>query len=94
MRGIVRYDRHSGVHDRHAVPPGDHNSEPVFVPRRGAQAEDDGWLLCCAYRRATDTSDVLALDAGDVAAGRVAAVHAPTRIPAGFHGAWLPHGDG
>jgi carotenoid cleavage dioxygenase-like enzyme len=91
MRGI---DRHSGAHERHAVPPGDHNSEPVFVPRPGAKAEDDGWLLCCVYRRATDTSDVVVLDAGDIAAGPVATVHLPTRIPAGFHGAWLPHGDG
>ncbi|MEA3119653.1 MAG: hypothetical protein QOI13_2923, partial [Paraburkholderia sp.] len=54
-----------------------------------AMAEDDGWLLCCVYRRATDTSDVVVLDARDLAAGPVATVHLPTRIPAGFHGAWL-----
>ncbi len=89
MRGVVRYDWHSGAHERYAVPPGDSNSEPVFVPRRSATAEDDGWLLCCVYRRATDTSDVVVLDASAVAAGPVATVHLPTRIPAGFHGAWL-----
>ncbi|QAU23454.1 hypothetical protein EO087_05215 [Dyella sp. M7H15-1] len=89
MRGIVRYDWHSGTFERYAIPPGDQNGEPVFVPRRRAKTEDDGWLLCCVYRHATDTSDVIVLDARDVAAGPVAIVHLPTRIPAGFHGTWL-----
>ena len=30
------------------------------------------------------------LDATDVAAGPVAQVHIPVRVPAGFHGTWLP----
>ncbi|WP_322013076.1 carotenoid oxygenase family protein [Paraburkholderia sp. J12] len=93
MRGIVRYDWHTGTRERYAVPPGDQNSEPVFVPKRGGRAEDEGWILTCVYRAATDTSDVVVLDASDMAAGPVATVHLPTRIPAGFHGAWLPHED-
>ena len=91
MRGIVRFDWDGGSFDRYALPPGDQNSEPVFVPRRGATSEDDGWLLCCVYRQATATSDVVVLDAANVAAGPIATVHLPTRIPAGFHGAWLPN---
>jgi carotenoid cleavage dioxygenase-like enzyme len=89
MRGIVRFDWDGGRFERYAVPPGDQNSEPVFVPRRGAASEDDGWVLCCVYRQASSTSDVVVLDARNVAAGPVATVHLPTRIPAGFHGAWL-----
>ncbi|MEO2218549.1 carotenoid oxygenase family protein [Chromobacterium vaccinii] len=89
LRGIIRYDWHSGTIARYVVPPGDHNSEPVFVPRQGAETEDDGWLLCCVYRQLTDTSDVVVLDARNIASGPVATVHLPTRIPAGFHGAWL-----
>jgi carotenoid cleavage dioxygenase-like enzyme len=30
------------------------------------------------------------LDAGDLAAPPVAAIHLPRRVPAGFHGNWLP----
>ncbi|WP_434088793.1 carotenoid oxygenase family protein [Amycolatopsis mediterranei] len=30
------------------------------------------------------------LDAGDLAAPPVATVHLPQRVPAGFHGNWLP----
>ncbi|KVE36403.1 carotenoid oxygenase family protein [Burkholderia sp. TSV86] len=93
LRGVVQYDWHGGTLARYAVPPGDQNSEPIFVPRRMAAAEDDGWVLCCVYRHAADTTDVVVLDAGDLAAGPVATVHLPTRIPAGFHGAWLANED-
>ena len=58
------------------------------MARPGATAEDDGWLLACVYRRATDTSDVVILDARDIREP-VATVSLPRRIPAGFHGAWI-----
>jgi carotenoid cleavage dioxygenase len=89
MCGIVRYDWQSAAFERYALAPGDQNSEPVFVPRRGARTEDDGWLLSCVYRHTTATSDLVVLDARDIAAGPIATVHLPTRIPAGFHGQWL-----
>ncbi|MDC6134466.1 carotenoid oxygenase family protein, partial [Burkholderia gladioli] len=62
----------------------------VFVPRAGSSEDDDGWVLACVYRAATDTSDVVVLDARRLDAEPVATVHLPVRIPAGFHGAWLP----
>ncbi|WCM22856.1 carotenoid oxygenase family protein [Paraburkholderia bryophila] len=89
MRGVVRYDLERGSQQRHAVPEGDQNSEPIFVPRPGATSEDDGWLLVCVYRRATDTSDVVILDARAIDGDPIANVRLPRRIPAGFHGAWL-----
>ncbi|QQB33283.1 carotenoid oxygenase family protein [Achromobacter deleyi] len=94
MRGVVRYDLETGARQRYAVPPGDQNSEPVFVRRPGARDEDDGWVLVCVYRQASDTSDVVVLDARDLAAGPLATVRLPRRIPAGFHGAWLPREAG
>ena len=89
MRGVLKYDLRSGALDRHFVAPGDQNSEPIFVPRAPGADEDDGWILVCVYRRTTDTSDVLILDAKDIAAPPVATVQLPRRIPAGFHGAWV-----
>lgn len=93
MRGIVRFDWEGAKIERYALPPSDQNSEPVFVPRRGAIDEDEGWVLSCVYRHASATSDVIVLDATNIAAGPVATVHLPTRIPAGFHGAWLANDD-
>ncbi len=89
MRGVLRLDRHSGQVERHEIPPGDQNSEPIFVPRAAGADESDGWVLACVYRSATDTSDVVVLDAGNVAGPPQATVRLPRRIPAGFHGAWL-----
>ncbi|MCD6027788.1 MAG: retinal pigment epithelial rane family protein, partial [Solimicrobium sp.] len=90
MRGVIRYDLEKNSIQRYIVAEGDQNSEPVFVPRPGATCEDDGWLLVCVWRCMTDTSDIVILDAQDISRGPVATVRLPRRIPAGFHGAWVP----
>ncbi len=89
MRGIVKYDLKARCIERYEVAPGDQNSEPVFVPRRDAVEEDDGWVLASVYRGDSNTSDVIILDAKDISKNPVATVHLPRRIPAGFHGAWI-----
>ena len=90
MRGIIRYDIMTGAIQRHNIATGDQNSEPVFVPHPQGKSEDDGWLLVCVYRQATHCSDVIILDARDITSEPLATITLPCRIPAGFHGAWLP----
>ena len=70
------------------LPPGHTCGEPVFVPREDGTAEDDGYLLTFAHDRAAGTSYLLVLDAETL--GTVAEVHLPVRVPAGFHGSWVP----
>jgi carotenoid cleavage dioxygenase-like enzyme len=65
----------------------DQYSGPVHTTASG---EDDGWLLVCVYRQATDTSDLVILDGRNIDSDPIATVRLPRRIPAGFHGAWLP----
>jgi len=74
----------------HRLPLGHTCGEPVFVPRDPAASEDDGFLLTFAHDRTEGTGYLLILDAGDVAAAPIAEVHLPVRVPAGFHGTWLP----
>lgn len=64
--------------------------ELVFVPREGGTDESDGWLLGFASDRAEGRTDLVVLAADDLAAGPVARVHLPARVPDGFHGNWLP----
>jgi carotenoid cleavage dioxygenase-like enzyme len=90
IRGVVRYDLGCGSMQRFGVPEGDQNSEPVFVSRATASGEDDGWLLVCVYRHATDTSDLVILDGRNIESDPIATVRLGRRVPAGFHGAWLP----
>ena len=65
--------------------------EFVFVPADPSPAapEDDGWLLGLVSDRAEGTTDLVVLAAGDPAAGPVARVHLPGRVPDGFHGNWF-----
>jgi len=85
---IVHVDHKTGARQRYELPAGDAASEPVFVPRSADAAEGDGWLLLTAYRAAEHRSDLLVLDAGDVARGPVATVQLSHRVPFGFHGNW------
>lgn len=63
--------------------------EPVFVPRDGSAASDDGWLLSVWYDPAIDSSELVIQDAGDFASKPLARVKAPHRVPFGFHGNWV-----
>jgi carotenoid cleavage dioxygenase len=87
---IVKYqllDGSSSVHDFGDTQiPG----EAVFVPRDGAVAEDDGFLLTYVYDKPSNTSEFVVLDAADLAADPVARVPLPQRVPFGFHGSWIP----
>ncbi len=68
---------------------GHHLSEPVFVPRSESSAENDGWILVVDHDDAKQQSELMILEAADVASGPVARVSLPQRIPAGFHGNWV-----
>ena len=41
------------------------------------------------YDDATGQSDLVIVDASDAAAGPVARVQLPRRVPYGFHGSWI-----
>jgi carotenoid cleavage dioxygenase len=64
--------------------------EPVFIPRDGATAEDDGWVMALRLDTETQTSDLALFDATAITADPVAVVHLPARVPNGFHGNWIP----
>lgn len=86
--------------DRWSPGAGRYAGEAVFVPRAaaagapGAQVapaeEDAGWLVSYVYVEATHTSEVVVLDARDLAAGPRWTVSLPAHVPPSFHGCWLP----
>ncbi|WP_439815979.1 carotenoid oxygenase family protein [Zavarzinia sp. CC-PAN008] len=85
---LAHVDLKTGRQSVYRLPAGDVPGEPVFVPRSASAAEGDGWLLATVYRGAEHRSDLLVLDATDVAAGPVAVAELPARVPFGFHGNW------
>lgn len=60
------------------------------MPREGARGEDDGYLLTYVHDPERGASDLLVLSAEDFTGAPLAAVHLPVRVPAGFHGSWIP----
>lgn len=86
----LKHDLAGGTTEVHDFGPGRASLEPVFVPRPGGDAEDDGWVMAYVYDATTDRSDVVVLDARDFAGPPVATIHLPVRVPFGFHGSWLP----
>ncbi len=83
-------DRTSSV--VHDFGPGRHPGEGVFVPADpsgGATDDAAGWVLAYVHDETDDATDLVVLDASDVAGREVAAVRLPRRVPYGFHGSWL-----
>ena len=64
--------------------------EAVFVPREDGAGESDGWLLLLVHSADTDTSALHILNADDLAGEAQAVIELPQRVPAGFHGNWVP----
>jgi all-trans-8'-apo-beta-carotenal 15,15'-oxygenase len=65
-------------------------SEPMFIPRPGGSAEDDGWLLAQTYDATSDQSYLAVLDAKTPEAGPVARAWLEHFFPFTFHGTWVP----
>jgi beta,beta-carotene 9',10'-dioxygenase len=83
LKRLVKVDVQDGSH-RAWEEPDAWAGEPVFVPRPGAEAEDDGVVLSVVLDAAQRTSFLLVLDAASFT--EVARAHAPHHIPFGFHG--------
>jgi len=86
---ILKHDLQTGGSTEFSLGPGCHSAEPVFIPRQGAVAEDDGYLMTYVYDSSKDTSDLIILDAQDLSRPALARVHLPARVPYGFHGNWV-----
>ncbi|MYW89505.1 9-cis-epoxycarotenoid dioxygenase [Amycolatopsis rubida] len=86
---LRRYDLHTNASREHLFPEGHVPGEAVFVPADD-RPDGAGWLLAYVYDGPNDRSDLVVLDAQDLEADPVATVRLPGRVPAGFHGNWLP----
>ena len=64
-------------------------AEPVFIPKKNAKSEDDGFVVGFVYDKTTDLSDFVILDAQNFSDAPLARVALPQRVPFGFHGSWI-----
>lgn len=90
LQAILKADFTTGERQIWSAAPRGFVGEPLFVPRPGATAEDDGWLLMLMYDAAAHRSDVVILDGKNLQKGPVARLHLKFHIPYGLHGSFTP----
>lgn len=87
--GLVRYDVRTGQRAEHWFGPGRWGSEAPFAPRDGSTGDDDGYVVTFVQDERESRSELDIFDAADVAAGPIARVLLPQRVPLGFHATWV-----
>ncbi|KAK7410379.1 hypothetical protein VNO78_01114 [Psophocarpus tetragonolobus] len=65
-------------------------SGAAFVPRDGGLEEDDGWIVAFVHSEDTNISEVHIIDTKKFCGETVAKITIPSRVPYGFHGAFMP----
>ncbi len=65
----------------------------MFVPAADSRTDDEGWLVSYVYDRARGRSDLVILDASNIAGPPQAVIQLPRRVPYGFHGSWIADPD-
>nr|XP_033512251.1 carotenoid 9,10(9',10')-cleavage dioxygenase 1-like isoform X2 [Nicotiana tomentosiformis] len=74
----------------HMFPKGTFCSGATFVPKTQGTDEDDGWVVTFTHNESTNVSQVYVVDANNFATQSVATITLPSRVPYGFHGAFMP----
>jgi len=88
--GFHKYDFLTGAATSHMFDIGRVGSEPSFIAACNAVSEDDGFLVSYVYDIAEDKSELVIFNASELGDDPIARIHLPARVPAGFHGSWIP----
>ncbi|WGJ92444.1 carotenoid oxygenase family protein [Achromobacter mucicolens] len=90
FEAFARYDLQTGEKSVFRLPAGQTACEPVFAADPAGAGEADGYILSFVHAENDTGGRFIVLDARDLAAGPVAQVRLPRRVPAGLHGTWMP----
>lgn len=85
---LLKHDLRRGRTITREFGPGSEIGEFVFEPSSPEADEDEGVLMGYVHNRADALSNLTILDAETL--DTVATVQLPARVPAGFHGNWIP----
>ena len=89
LNNYFKHDFQTGNTSVHAIGEDKQAAEPVFVPKKDANSEDDGFIVGFVYDKNTDLSEFYVLDAQNFSSYPLARVQLPQRVPFGFHGSWI-----
>ncbi len=89
--GLVKYDLQTGGYIAYSAGPRYFYNEPGFAPRDHATSEDDGYLVVPVWNPDERRSEIQVFDAREarMAAGPIARIVLPRRMPHGFHATFV-----
>ncbi len=87
--GLVKYDTEKQSAETYWYGEGRFGSEAPFIPKKNAIAEDDGYLVSFVTDERDGQSEVVILDAQNIAGKPLARIVLPQRVPLGFHACWV-----
>ncbi|MEM6592435.1 MAG: carotenoid oxygenase family protein, partial [Cyanobacteria bacterium P01_C01_bin.73] len=87
LQAVLKRDFQTGEEQLWSIAPRGFTGEPVFVPRPGSTAEDDGWVLMLLYNAERCCSDLAILDGKDITR-ELARLHLSHHVPYGLHGSF------
>ena len=88
--GFHKYDLQTDSKTSHMFKNGRTGSEPTFIEAQDATSEDDGYLMSYVHEPSDDKSELVIFNANQLEQEPIARIHLPARVPAGFHGSWIP----
>lgn len=90
LRAIGRLDPRTGAVVSHELPATQRVTEPLFVPRPGATADDDGHVIALCHDDPSDRAFLAIYDAARLPDGPVARAWFDHQVPITFHGTYAP----
>ncbi len=90
QRRVTRIDMDGGATVSHDVGAGRYAGEPIFIPSRADGDEDDGVVVTLVYDATAGRTDIVGLDARDLAAQPLFTARLRHHVPYSLHGYFTP----
>jgi all-trans-8'-apo-beta-carotenal 15,15'-oxygenase len=90
QRLVTRVDMDTGSSASHDFGAGHYVGEPIFISTRDGGAEDDGVVVTLVFDAATNRTDIVGLDARDIAARPLFTARLKHHVPYSLHGYFTP----
>ena len=87
---LARVDLETGAVARHDFRPGGYPGEPLFIATRAGGAEDDGVVVTLVFDARRQVTDIVGLDARDLAARPLFVAPLKHHVPFSLHGTFAP----
>ena len=91
---LAKVDLETGAVARHDFRPGGYPGEPVFIATRPGGAEDEGVVVTLVFDARRQRTDIVGLDARDLAARPLFVAPLKHHVPFPLHGTFAPANQG